>query len=61
MIEIQTFLSEDIATISADPTQIDQVLMNLAVNARDSMPNGGKLTFETGDVIIDGEYTRNAC
>jgi two-component system, cell cycle sensor histidine kinase and response regulator CckA len=58
MIEIQTFLSEDLATISADPTQIDQVLMNLAVNARDSMPNGGKLTFETGDVIIDEEYTR---
>ena len=58
MIEIQTFLSEDLATINADPTQIDQVLMNLAVNARDSMPNGGKLTFETGDVIIDGEYTR---
>ena len=58
MIEIHTFLSEDLATISADPTQIDQVLMNLAVNARDSMPNGGKLTFETSDVIIDGEYTR---
>ncbi|MFA6223774.1 MAG: PAS domain S-box protein [Desulfomonilaceae bacterium] len=58
MIEIQTLLSEDVAAISADPTQIDQVLMNLAVNARDSMPNGGKLTFETGDVIIDEEYSR---
>ncbi len=58
MIEIQTCLSEDLATINADPTQIDQVLMNIAVNARDSMPNGGKLTFETGNVIIDEAYSR---
>ena len=42
MIDIQLSLGENLATINADPTQIDQVLMNLAVNARDAMPHGGE-------------------
>ena len=56
MIEIQLFLAEDLAAINADGTQMDQVLMNLAVNARDAMPEGGKLVFETANVVLDEEY-----
>ncbi len=56
MIEIQLLLSENLPKINADKTQIDQVLMNLAVNARDAMPDGGKLIFETTNVLLDEEY-----
>jgi PAS domain S-box-containing protein len=56
MIEIQLVLAEDLAAINADGTQIDQILMNLAVNARDAMPQGGRLVFETANVILDEEY-----
>ncbi len=56
MIEIQLFLCENLATIDADSTQMDQVLMNLAVNARDAMPQGGRLIFETANIDLDEEY-----
>jgi len=58
MIEIHLTLAEDLATINADPTQVDQVLMNLAVNARDAMPDGGKLTIETANITLDEEYAK---
>ncbi len=58
MIDIELIQAEDLSRIHADPTQIDQVLMNLAVNARDAMPEGGKLVIETTDVLIDEDYAR---
>ena len=50
-IDLVTVLKPELASIRADPGQIEQVIMNLAVNARDAMPNGGKLTFETANVM----------
>ncbi len=58
-IELATFLSEDLARVKADPGQIEQVIMNLAVNARDAMSSGGKLTIETKNVELDQEYARS--
>jgi len=55
MIEIELHLSTDLATINADTGQMMQVLMNLAVNARDAMPEGGKLTFATSNVYLDAD------
>ncbi len=59
MIIIELALADDLADIHADPTQVDQVLMNLAVNARDSMPEGGNLVIETANVVIDEDYARS--
>ena len=57
-IEILTVLDQSLGNVRADPGQIEQVIMNLAVNARDAMPQGGKLTIETASVVLDESYVR---
>jgi PAS domain S-box-containing protein len=52
-IEMKTKLDTDLWSVRADPGQIEQVIMNLAVNARDAMPKGGELTFETRNVRLE--------
>jgi PAS domain S-box-containing protein len=58
MIEIETNLSENLNRIKADTLQLEQVLMNLCVNAKEAMPEGGLLGIETGNVFVDEDYCR---
>jgi two-component system cell cycle sensor histidine kinase/response regulator CckA len=57
-IELAIRLQPDLGHVKADPGQLSQVLMNLAVNSRDAMPNGGKLAIETANVELDDTYVR---
>jgi len=57
-MELRTSLAPELGRVKADPGQIEQVIMNLAVNARDAMPGGGKITIETANVYLDEEYAR---
>lgn len=57
-IDLQTFPHESLGQIKADPGQVEQVILNLAVNARDAMPDGGKLTLETANVDLDASFSQ---
>lgn len=62
-IEIETDLGPDMPSIKADPAQLESSLLNLAINARDAMPDGGRLILKTAFVVLDADYvahTRDA-
>ena len=57
-IELATVAGDALGKVKADPGQIEQVIMNLVVNARDAMPGGGRLTLETSNITLDEAYAR---
>jgi CheY-like chemotaxis protein len=58
MINIDLRLRKDLPIILADPTQMNQIVLNLAINARDAMPDGGVLAIETRDITLDEDYCK---
>jgi len=56
-VELLIHTDEQLGTVRADASQMEQVIMNLAVNARDAMPNGGKLVIETANLDLESSYT----
>jgi len=57
-VELRVSLETELGNIKADPVQLEQVIMNLVVNARDAMPKGGKLSIETSNIYLDEAYAR---
>jgi len=55
-IQISTTIAADLGSVKADPAQMEQVILNLSINARDAMPSGGHLTIETANVELDEAY-----
>ncbi len=56
MVDVKLHLTETLKLVKADPNQIEQIIMNLVINARDAMPDGGELILRTEDAILDGKY-----
>ncbi len=56
-IHVKTVLTSNLWWVKIDPTQVEQIIVNLAVNARDAMPDGGELTIETSNVVLNEGYT----
>ena len=57
-IELHTALGSDLSVTRADPGQVEQIILNLCLNARDAMPHGGRLSIETDSVCLDEQYCR---
>ena len=55
-IKIETVLAGGLWPVFADSTQLESAIINLAVNARDAMPNGGRMTIETANTLLDEAY-----
>jgi signal transduction histidine kinase len=55
-VELVTILDESLGAVEADVAKIEQVILNLALNGRDAMPGGGKLTIETSNIVLDSGY-----
>jgi CheY-like chemotaxis protein len=58
-IDLSFYPGDDLWIVRFDPSQVDQILINLAVNARDAMPDGGKLTIETSNIRLNEAYCRD--
>jgi signal transduction histidine kinase/ActR/RegA family two-component response regulator len=57
-VDLVSLPAQSLGTVRADPSSVEQVIMNLVVNARDAMPTGGQLTMETGNVVLDEAYAK---
>ena len=57
-VDLRLAMGPELGSVNADPGQVEQVIMNLVLNARDAMPRGGVLTIETGNVDLDDQYVR---
>ncbi len=58
-VSFEVNAGKEVGNIKADPSQVEQILMNLVINARDAMPEGGRINIETSNVVLDDDYTKS--